>query len=62
MNGILTVGELKAILAKHSDDTQIVTTNDEGWFSNIAQVIEPDGNSYFAITLETANTFDARQF
>lgn len=61
MNGILTVGELKAILAKYSDDTQIVTT-DEEWYLNISRVIEPDNDSYFAITLETSNTFDARQF
>lgn len=60
MNGILTVGELKAILAKHSDKTQIVVAND-GWYSNIEEVIEPDNDSYFAITFYTKDTFDPRQ-
>ena len=61
MKGILTVGELRAILAKHSEDTQIVVAKDE-WFANICEVVEPDNESYFAITLYTEDTFDPRQF
>jgi len=59
--GILTVGELKELLSKHSDSTQIVVANDD-WFANISEIIEPDNDSYFAITIFTKDDFDARQF
>ena len=60
-NGILTVGELKALLAKYEDNTQIVVAKDD-WYANISEVVEPDNDSYFAITLYTKDDFDARQF
>ena len=61
MNGILTVGELKKVIAKYSDETQIVTTGGE-FFLNISGIVEPDGENTLAITLETSDTFDPRQF
>jgi hypothetical protein len=61
MNGILTVGELKEILSKQPDDTQIVVAVDD-YYQNISAVIEPDNDSYFAITFEIEDTFDPRQF
>ena len=61
MNGVLTVGELKKILADYSDDTQIVVANEE-WYLNISNVVLPDNNGIYAITFETADTFDPRQF
>ena len=59
--GILTVGELKELLSKHSDSTQIVVAKDD-WFANIGEIVEPDNDSYFAITIFTKDDFDARQF
>ena len=59
--GILTVGELKELLSKHSDSTQIVVAQDD-WYVNISEVVEPDNDSYFAITFYTTDDFDARQF
>lgn len=66
-NGILTVGDLKKIiaLANLSDDTQIVIRQDmksDQEFFNIQEINLPDEDSYFALTLTTADTFDARQF
>lgn len=55
-NGILTVGELKEMLAKLSDDTEIVVAHD-GWYRDIAEVILPDEEVYFAVTLFTKDTF-----
>ena len=60
-NGILTVGELKALLAKYEDNTQIVVAKDD-WYANIAEIVEPDNDSYFAITFYTKDDFDPRQF
>lgn len=60
MNGILTVGELKRILVKYSDETQIVVANEE-WYLNISEVVDTDEMN-FAITLHTSNTFDPSQF
>ena len=57
----LTVGELRKILSDYSDDTQIVVAKDD-WYSNISDVILPDGEGVYAITFETADTFDPRQF
>ena len=59
--GILTVGELKELLSKHSDSTQIVIAKDD-WYVNVNEVVEPDNDSYFAITFYTTDDFDARQF
>ena len=60
--GILTVGELKEILAKHSEDTQIVVA-DSSWYLNINEVMEVnEDEGMFAITLFTNNDFDPRQF
>ena len=61
MKGILTVGELKEILANYSDDTQIVVAKEE-WYLNISNVVLPDNESTLALTLETSDTFDPRQF
>lgn len=66
-NGILTVGDLKKIiaLANISDDTQIVIRHDmksDQEFFNIQEINLPDEDQYFALTLSTADTFDARQF
>lgn len=67
MNGILTIGDLKRMieLAKLSDDVQIVIRHDvksDQEFFNVQEINLPDDDSYFALTLTTADTFDARQF
>lgn len=66
-NGILTIGDLKRMieLAKLSDDVQIVIRHDvksDQEFFNVQEINLPDDDSYFALTLTTADTFDARQF
>lgn len=65
--GILTVGELKKIIemGQLSDETQIVIHHDPESLSeyfNVSRIDLPDEDSYFALTLTTADTFDARQF
>lgn len=60
MNGILTVGELKALIANQSDDTQIVVASDT-WFLNISSVRLPDETN-LAIELGTTDNFEATQF
>lgn len=61
--GFLTVGELKAMLANCHDDVQIVVNDDSnGYYLNINEIAMPNDQDTFAITLFTADTFDARQF
>jgi len=59
--GILKVSELKKLLSKYSDDTQLVFANDD-WYENITEIVEPDEDTTFAITFYTSKTFDPRQF
>lgn len=67
--GILTVGELKKILANLPDDVQILTSSipegaQDDWF-NIDSIEIPDedfANGFSAVTLFLANTYDSRQF
>jgi hypothetical protein len=59
--GVLTVGELKELLSKYSDSTQIVVAS-EDWYVNISEVIEPDDDGIYAITFYTTDDFDPRQF
>lgn len=64
-NGILTLGQFLEIVKGLPLDTQIVTDDQEGWYWNITSVQLPDDpsdNGYMAITLNTAKTFDPRQF
>ncbi len=60
--GILTVGQMKAILANFSDDIQICVAN-EDWYLNISQVELPESEdtTRFAITFVTSDDFDPRQ-
>jgi hypothetical protein len=60
--GFLTVGQLKALIADHHDDVQIVVADEEGNYFNIESTRPADDEGNFAITLFTADTFDARQF
>lgn len=62
LNGVLTLGQFRQFTKHLSDDTQIVTDNQNGWYWNIQSVQLPDQENYFAITLNTANDFDPRQF
>lgn len=61
--GILTVGELKRILAAADDADQIVVaTDDIGMgYANVESIATPDGHTFCAVTLFTANTYDPRQ-
>lgn len=64
-NGILTLGQFLEIVKGLPLDTQIVTDDQNGWYWNVTSVqlpTNPDDTGYMAITLNTANTFDARQF
>ena len=61
-NGILTLGQFRQFTQHLSDDTQIVTDDQNDWYWNIKSVQLPDQENYFAITLNTANDFDPRQF
>ena len=60
--GILTVGQMKAILANFSDDIQICVAN-EDWYLNIAKIELPEleDTTRFAITFVTSDDFDPRQ-
>lgn len=60
--GFLTVGQLRAILENYYDDTQIVICDESGNYFNISEYRHADNDGNFAITLYTADTFDARQF
>lgn len=61
-NGILTVGQLKAILANLDDETHIIIEVDTPY--ELANVIsyELPNETNLALSLVTADTFDARQF
>jgi hypothetical protein len=60
--GILTVGQMKAILANFSDEIQICVAN-EDWYLNIAKIELPEleDTTRFAITFVTSDDFDPRQ-
>ena len=65
--GILTVGQMIEFLSNYKDDVHIiislsddVITNKAEW-ANVVSIEDATGESY-AITLTTADTFDARQF
>ena len=61
IGGILTVGQLRAILANMADHEQITIATDH-WWLNIESVDTPDdenGNS--SVILYTADTYDTRQ-
>lgn len=61
--GILTVAALRQILATVDDDAQIVIAGDDIGlaYQNVRAVATPDGHTFCAVTLFTADTYDPRQ-
>jgi hypothetical protein len=65
--GILTVGQLRAILADPNldDSLDVVLDDGEGWFTNVECVIvpaaDPDYAEWACVTLMRGADFDARQ-
>jgi hypothetical protein len=61
-HSVLTVGQLRKMLANVPDETHVVIAND-GWYDNVSCVAIPDehGEHYVAVTLFSGETFDARQ-
>lgn len=60
-NGILTVGQLRAILATIPDHEQITIATDS-WWLNVESVDTPDEeNGNASVILYTADTYDTRQ-
>lgn len=58
---ILTVGQLKRILAHQPDHIQVVLEDDD-WYVNVGRVMVPvEGSDYSCLTLEAGEAFDARQ-
>lgn len=58
----LTVGQLKEIIKDYDDNTQIVTSSNNGfWWKNINIIELPDDESMFTITLHTKDNFDTTQ-
>lgn len=57
----LTVGRLREMIAHLPEDTYIVTDDGYGWYSNIANVVMPNGEEYIAVTLERGDAWDVRQ-
>lgn len=58
--GILTVGQLRQTLAGLDDSTQVVVATNS-WYLNVSSVELPDDETFVAVTLFTANTYDPRQ-
>ena len=61
-HSVLTVGQLRQMLANVPDDVHVVIATD-GWYDNVSCVAIPDedGEHYVAVTLFHGETFDARQ-
>jgi hypothetical protein len=60
-DGILTVGQLRAMLEGMADHEQITVATDS-WWLNIESVDTPDHeNGNASIILYTADTYDTRQ-
>ena len=58
--GILTVGELRALLHDDSDDTPVVLATD-GWYVNVRSVVRPvDDADWSCVTLFPGDDWDAR--
>ena len=65
--GILTVGQMMEFLSNYRDDVQIVISVSDDVIEHNAEwanvvAIEHTTDEAYAISLTTANTFDARQF
>lgn len=59
---IMTVGQLRHILAQVDPNTHVVTADDDGaWWTNISEVVMPDGDGVVAVTLIPGDPFDPRQ-
>lgn len=58
--GILTVGELRGLIAGLDDATQVVVATDS-WYLNVSSVELPDDERFAAVTLFTADNYDPRQ-
>jgi uncharacterized protein with GYD domain len=61
-DSVLTVGQLRKLLASVPDEVHVVIATD-GWYDNVSCVAIPDenGEHYVAVTLYHGETFDARQ-
>ena len=60
--GIMTVGELRRLLAGLDELTQVVVGSGDGDYLNIEGAILPDGEDWHAVTLFTVDSYDSRQF
>lgn len=60
--GIMTVGELRRLLAGLDELTQVVIGSGDGDYLNIEGAILPDGEDWHAVTLFSVDTYDPRQF
>jgi hypothetical protein len=61
IGGILTVGQLRAILANMADHEQITIATDS-WWLNVESVDTPDHeNGNASVIFYTADTYDTRQ-
>lgn len=58
--GILTVAQLKKMIANLPDETQVIIGTGDDWF-NVEAVEIPDFEEHFFFNLMTADTFDSRQ-
>lgn len=65
MRKVLTVGDLRKILAEIHPDTEVVIAT-EHWFDNVGAVEMPDGVNTVCVTLhrsspDTVGDYDTRQ-
>lgn len=59
---ILTVGQLRHILADLDPAIHVVHADEDGgWWTNISEVVLPDNDSVVAVTLIPGVDFDPRQ-
>lgn len=59
--GILTVGQLRQLLEGLDADTHVViANNDDGWYTNISEVVTPDEECPTVIFFG-GEAFDTRQ-
>ena len=63
-HNVLTVKELREMLALADDDTQVVMDDGNDWFVNVGEIIVPgkwDRGEFSCVTLMIGPGFDPRQ-